>query len=242
MDNQEKLFNLQLLVQKLEEELQLYRNGTSLNELIEVIQEKDVELCTLQAKMDVQEEKLRKLAKTSGDVLIKYEKLQNEVDYWKSRSEEQEEKILLLQQNTEKLESNFNQHQTELESEINHWKSCCDEQDRTIYHLQNVLAEKKHEFDANVETVSKTNHEQKVLLETLQTSYQQLEEKFHHQQEELQSQITHWKTCCEEQDSSIASLQKRCAQILKDKNTQSAKLDEERKEMVVQIQQFRVSK
>lgn len=70
-NQEEKVFNLQLIIQKQEEELRLYRNGTTAQELLELIHEKDIEIETWRTKLEEKEEKLKKLAKTSGDVLMK---------------------------------------------------------------------------------------------------------------------------------------------------------------------------
>ena len=67
----EKLFNLQLLVQKLEEELKLYRNGTTTEFVTEVIKEKEAEIVALNGKVDETNEKLRKLAKSSQEVIAR---------------------------------------------------------------------------------------------------------------------------------------------------------------------------
>ena len=44
-----KIFNLQLLVQRLESELMLYRNGTTSAQIYEVLQEKEAECNELKA-------------------------------------------------------------------------------------------------------------------------------------------------------------------------------------------------
>ena len=68
---QEKLFNLQLLVQKLEEELKLYRNGTTTEFVTEIIKEKEAEIVALNGTIDETNEKLRKLAKSSQEVIAR---------------------------------------------------------------------------------------------------------------------------------------------------------------------------
>jgi predicted nuclease with TOPRIM domain len=80
MMEQEKIFNLQLIVQKLEEELTLYRNGTTSVEFIEIIHEKESENASLRNNLDDTNEKLRKLAKSSSEVIGRYELLQKEKD------------------------------------------------------------------------------------------------------------------------------------------------------------------
>jgi len=75
---QDKIFNLQLVIQKLEEELKLYRNGTTSTEFIEIIGEKDSENKLLKESLDDSNEKLRKLAKSSSEVIIRFEALEND--------------------------------------------------------------------------------------------------------------------------------------------------------------------
>lgn len=76
--DQEKIFNYQLTIQKLEEECQLYRNGTTGVELLELINEKDVEIKTLQSEVNNKNDIIQKLAKSSQDVLEKSQILQSE--------------------------------------------------------------------------------------------------------------------------------------------------------------------
>ena len=75
---QDKIFNLQLVIQKLEEELKLYRNGTTSTEFIEIIGEKDSENKLLKESLDDSNEKLRKLAKSSSEVITRFEALEND--------------------------------------------------------------------------------------------------------------------------------------------------------------------
>ena len=73
--DQDKIFNLQLIVQKLEEELRLYRNGTTSTEFVEIIGEKEAENNDLKVSLEQSDEKLKKLAKSSSEVIERYEKL-----------------------------------------------------------------------------------------------------------------------------------------------------------------------
>ena len=59
MEQQDKYFNLQLTVQRLEEELSLYRNGTTSEQLFDLIKEKDAEIVDLKSKLIDKESKLR---------------------------------------------------------------------------------------------------------------------------------------------------------------------------------------
>lgn len=66
MDN---VFNYQLTIQKLEEELKLYRNGTTGAELLELINEKDAIIKSLNEDLEEKNGLIQKLAKSSAEVL-----------------------------------------------------------------------------------------------------------------------------------------------------------------------------
>lgn len=57
----DRYFNLQLTIQKLEEELSLYRNGTTGQELLDLIKEKDSELGSTKAELNKKSEELATL-------------------------------------------------------------------------------------------------------------------------------------------------------------------------------------
>ena len=73
--DQERVFNLQLTVQRLEEELSLYRNGTTAEELFELMKEQEAEISDLKGNLQDKDMKLRKLAKSSSEMISKYEDL-----------------------------------------------------------------------------------------------------------------------------------------------------------------------
>lgn len=75
-EHEKRVFNLQIQIQKLEEELTLYRNGASGQELFEVIGEKNTELGKMKNTLAEKNDKLKKLAKSSGEVIGKYSSLQ----------------------------------------------------------------------------------------------------------------------------------------------------------------------
>jgi chromosome segregation ATPase len=74
----DKQFNYQLTIQKLEEELSLYRNGTTGQELLECIREKDIELEKMRSIINEKNDNLRKIAKSSSSVLETCNTLQTE--------------------------------------------------------------------------------------------------------------------------------------------------------------------
>ena len=77
---QDKLFNLQLTIQKLQEEVSLYRNGADGDELFQLIAEKEEEIAALKASNSVKNDSLKKLAKKSAEVLAKCDRLQSDYD------------------------------------------------------------------------------------------------------------------------------------------------------------------
>jgi predicted nuclease with TOPRIM domain len=95
---QEKIFNLQLIVQKLEEELTLYRNGTTSSEFVEIIREKESENAILRTSLDETNEKLRKLAKSSAEVIARYEVQQKEKDQLSERLAERTAEVEILRE------------------------------------------------------------------------------------------------------------------------------------------------
>jgi chromosome segregation ATPase len=216
----EKIFNLQLLVQKLEEELLLYRNGTSMSELLDVIHEKDIEIETWRAKHDEKDEKLKRIAKTSGDVLMKYERLQQELIRQEEIRQTEEVHIQKLLDDNQRLLSdmdNMKMEINELHSEIKkredeigslrltHWEIEQEQQNRQSSYQKDLIK-------------SQDEHQQEKLL--LQATIERLEVAARDskaREESLQQEVTHWKTCAEEQDQSISSLQRRCANLVKEK-------------------------
>jgi hypothetical protein len=71
----ERLFQLQLAFQKLEEEVKLYRNGTTAENLLELVNEKDREIAQLKASLEATTDKLRRIAKGSSELIAKSEVL-----------------------------------------------------------------------------------------------------------------------------------------------------------------------
>ena len=77
---QDKVFNLQLTIQKLQEEVSLYRNGANGEELLQLIAEKESEIRALKASAVIKNENLRNLAKKSAEVLARCDRVQSEYD------------------------------------------------------------------------------------------------------------------------------------------------------------------
>ena len=78
MQDGDIIFNLRLMNQKMEEELRLYRNGTTPDNLLDLIDEKDAEISRLRKVSADSADKLRRIAKGSKDVIAKCDQLQKE--------------------------------------------------------------------------------------------------------------------------------------------------------------------
>ena len=105
MGDNDRLFNLQLTVQKLQEELSLYRNGTNGQELLELIGEKDKEVNILKSQVNEKNENLKKIAKKSAEVLGRCDVLQSEKVGLQAQVAEKDEQIKQLEESLEKLVS-----------------------------------------------------------------------------------------------------------------------------------------
>lgn len=68
----EERFHLQLTIQKLEEELTLYRNGTRAQHFLDIIAEKDAEINLLTSTAVERNSKLKQLARSSTELITKY--------------------------------------------------------------------------------------------------------------------------------------------------------------------------
>ena len=103
MSDLERIFNLQLTIQKLEEELSLYRNGTNGQELMEYINEKEWEIEDLKKKLEEKTESLRKIAISSSEVLAQSEQLHKQNALYAQKISELEARAAGFQTNIEEL-------------------------------------------------------------------------------------------------------------------------------------------
>lgn len=76
----DKVFNLQLTIQKLQEEVSLFRNGADGVELFQLIAEKECEIKALKSSNLCNNETLKKLAKKSAEVLARCDRVQSEYE------------------------------------------------------------------------------------------------------------------------------------------------------------------
>mmetsp|Transcript_9063 Transcript_9063/g.12403 ORF Transcript_9063/g.12403 Transcript_9063/m.12403 type:complete len:439 (+) Transcript_9063:18-1334(+) len=185
-----QFFNLQLTVQKLEEELVLYRNGTTSQELMDYLAEKDNEIVSLKSLLSSKDEALRKIVKSSADVLNKYNVIADENSILRSKQND------LLDQ-IERM-SSINAQQEQLEELNQRLQDQIDVSENAACNLKAIISE-------NEETIKKLN-------ENIATS-----------------------------DGTISKLQIRCAELVKEKNVKSEKLDNERQEMLDQVLKFKES-
>jgi len=112
------IFNLRLMNQKMEEELRLYRNGTTPDNLLELIDEKDAEISRLRKAAQDTADKLRRIAKGSKEVISKCDLLQKENDDLKMQEAKRSEDAALHKASVQKQQSSAalaSQHQTNKE-------------------------------------------------------------------------------------------------------------------------------
>jgi chromosome segregation ATPase len=132
----DRVFDLQLTIQKLQEEVSLYRNGINGQELLELLAEKDSEIENLKVAVNEKSDQLKKLAKKSAEVLAKCDTLQRECLAASSKAQAREDECRHLQGLVYELE-NKNLSSAAL----------CEEKTLTIDFLENELAVK----DDNIE-------------------------------------------------------------------------------------------
>lgn len=251
---EEKIFNLQLIVQKLEEELLLYRNGTTATELLELIHEKDVEIETWRAKCDEKDEKMKKLAKTSGDVLLKYERLGD--DFTSLEKEK-----LMLHDHIHRLEDemrSMTNNIAQLHETIDQMKKESQSKDDVIGKLrlqvwemqqQSATVQQNDEvYRQEIESIRQEAEQSQLSLKDtiamLEIKIQEMEHSVLEKTLEVDAtnkEISRWRGYVEEQDKSIEKLQKRCATLVAEKGDKLKSLDQERQEMIAHVQQFRES-
>lgn len=241
--SEERIFSLQLIIHKMEEELRLYRNGTSAAELMDVIHERDVEIETWRSKCEERDEKLKRIAKTSADVLERYERLQK--DLVRQQEKKQLEDVHI--QNMINEHQNLQKQLKERTMEVTRLQDIISEKDDEIGTLRLAMWDKEQSKAQDGEESQRRLQEQQIKhefeLKAVQIATEKLENVIRESQDNearLTQEVHHWKTCADEQDQSILSLQKRCAVLVKEKNERLQRLDEERQEMVTQVQQFRV--
>lgn len=250
----EKVFNLQLIIQKLEEELLLYRNGTTATELLELIHEKDVEIETWRAKCEEKDEKLKRLAKTSGDVLLNYERLQEDLQQKDHEKYRLEDICKRMQDEYQVVEGKFQETKRELQAlgevltskddsigtlrlEVWEQKQLITKLEESQFNLQQQLEQASNEHNSLKAMESEEIQRLTTSLEDCQAVVTRKEQDI----QELKVDITKWKGYVEEQDRSIEKLQKRCATLVAEKSEKLRALDIERQEMINHVQQFRES-
>lgn len=103
-DREQRIFNLQIQIQKMEEELTLYRNGASGQELFEVIGEKNTEINELKSSLAGKTDNLKTLAKSSTEVIEKYSALQDSFEQMKVDKRAVDEMIATRAEETASLQ------------------------------------------------------------------------------------------------------------------------------------------
>lgn len=238
-----ELWNLQLIVHKQEEELRMYRNGTTSSELFELIREKDIEIETWKAKLQEKDDKLRRLAKTSGDVMLKYERLEDDLQAVHDAKHKLEDDVKRALEQKHTAEQRVRAQEEEVAAARKELAA----RDEVIGSLRLQLWEAQQSNEAQV---AAANEVQISLLEAstevrqLKDYQRDLEAVIADSAEEigmLTAEAKKWKSFVTDQDSSIEKLQKRCAALVADKTETLRNLDVERQEMITHVQAFRES-
>jgi chromosome segregation ATPase len=258
---EEKIFNLQLTIQKLEEELQLYRNGTSAAELMELIHEKDVEIEMLSHQNEEKTQKLKRIAKTSSEVLIKHENIQAELQKKQDIIYELEEYSRSLQTTLKEKDDTLKefkikhqQHLAEIKEkdsiigdyELKKWEESekWETRNKQLEEENKVLQEKYKNLEVKFRTMESTFTEMTASLSEKEYQLQTTQREVPVLKEQIQffeTNIAKYQTMLKENDENIEKLQKRCALLISEKADKLKQLDTERQEMIKNIQQFRVS-
>lgn len=197
----EKIFNLQLLVQKQEEELVLYRNGVNIGELLDLIKEKDMEIETTTQLMKSKDETLRKLAKSSNEVLEKYDAAMESKD--------------TLTRDNLRLQDTVSQSTAAIEE----LKCTCRQKDEKKQELETLISEQTKLIDDMNAALSVQESDISLLKMDVESLGDTLTIK----------------------EDAIEKLHQRCAELVAAKNEKIRELDDERAEMVTQVQNFRES-
>lgn len=151
--DEDRVFNLQLTVQRLEEELSLYRNGTTAQQMFDLMKEKETEISELKGVISDKDSKLRKLAKSSTEMMTKFEDLQMAhrstilqlAEMQKSKEDDLQNHIAITHEMTKK----YNALALELEEEkgkVVEANLATQEKVHQINQLNQQLAAKEHQI------------------------------------------------------------------------------------------------
>lgn len=107
----------------MQEEVSLYRNGTTGEDFVEIIKEKDAELAATKQNLAEKTESLRKLAKTSAGVLAECDRLNDTTRTLQAEKKDLEEKLSAQSMDLENTRKQLTEAQEALgdvESELSH--------------------------------------------------------------------------------------------------------------------------
>ena len=216
MEKEDVIFNLRIANKKLDEELRLYRNGTTEDNILELIHEKDAEIEELRKLSNEHVDKLRRIAKSSGELITKNDSLQRENVRLTKVSEmancklsDTEKKMDDLEkQEAEKKLISSQREATSLEKEL----VIVQDKFRRSKHANEVLAEdyeaKLAKLQEEVDTLSKENENLNNSIDLLIPEAEQFQELIEALEDDACTR-----------DTSIERLQKRCAQLIQDSKT-----------------------
>ena len=132
----DRVFHLQLTINKLQEELKLYRNGGNYQELVDLVAEKEAEVERLQSSVADKHENLKKLAKKGAEVLARCDALQTECDSLRTQ-------FAVVDKENKQMTSSMNELRTAHASA----SALCNEKTSTIDFLETELAVRNDSID-----------------------------------------------------------------------------------------------
>ena len=201
----DRVFNLQLTIQKLEEELHLYRNGTTGSEFLGIISEKDKEIDHLTQLLLEKNDKFKKLKATSQEVLSRCDQLERE----NSSSKEQ---ISLLSSELEasrRVASNLQASIDQLEYEKTELLTSNTEQ-------SGLIAQMEVSDHENNEIIDKLQKRMATLLQEKYDRTKAVESERTAMQQELEHQRTRYRELsdlCETIKEERISTERKCSQL-----------------------------
>jgi chromosome segregation ATPase len=216
----EKIFNLQLAISKLQEEVTLYRNGVDVPQLLELIKEKDNEIDSMKDIIAHVEDKNLQLHEQIKERDIEIDEMRDTISSLEDKTfqlqeqiKEKEDKTFQLLESRAQMISKHEEllesiHQSRLEKETAVNK---------VIVLEETLIRKENDS------------------QLLEKAMRQLEEKCR----EKDHTISSLKTTIETIDKNNTELQSRCAHLVQEKTALTKLTEKERSDKSKQISEYR---
>lgn len=148
--DREKIFNLQLAISKLQEEVALYRSGVDVPQLLELMREKDTEIDNMKEKNNQLEDKVFDLLRARADLISKQEHLLDDIQQARADKAIANNRIMLLEETIQRkdneirnLENSSQLYEDQLKEQSDHILSLeanVRDLDGNVYELQSRCA------------------------------------------------------------------------------------------------------